>query len=214
MKSLDLLKSHCVFDSPYDVYILLAVARKKNNIDITNSQEIVFREIIKKPEEIERKYSKIKTLTENYRDSEGREYSFYTYVSVNPRNSMKAFFLLQNRFNTTLSEALSGVDVSLKFKRIGGLWMSALANPNCRGSRKSFMVDLDTKDPDQLDYVFKELSKHTKTELVVETKNGYHILVKPFNRTKFDIIGIDLEIKTDALLFVEYKNKGEKKNDK
>lgn len=203
METIKLLKEHCIFGNPYDVYILISIARKKDNEGITNSQEIVFREIIKNPEEIERKYNKLKTLVKNYKDENNKSYSFYTYISVNPRDSRKAFFLLQNRFNTMLSESLSGVDVSIKFKRINGLWMSALANPNCRGSRKLFMVDLDVKNKKKLDFILRLLGKFTTIYQTIETKNGYHILVKPFNRTLIMPNNL-FEIKTDALLFLEH----------
>ena len=57
MNPIETLKEHCIFNSEYDIYVLIAVARKKDN-DLTNSQEIVFREIIRKESDIERKYNK------------------------------------------------------------------------------------------------------------------------------------------------------------
>ena len=203
MKSLELelLKEHCKFKSEYDVYILLAVARKKDHPDITNSQEIVFREVIKTEKDIERKYNKIHALTRNYMDG---KYSFYVYITTNPRDIRKAFFLLHAQFTSMLSEFLcSGVVdvISKKFKRINELWISCLMKPGCRGSSKNFMIDLD--DSKKLGEVCEELRKLTEVIRVTKSKNGYHIIVKPFNRTLMPKIE-GMELQTDSITFVEY----------
>ncbi len=71
-----LLKKHCKFGTDYDVYVLLGIARKKDNPNTTNSQEVVFREIIKNPENIEKKYTKLKTQCQNYKNSKGKNLTF------------------------------------------------------------------------------------------------------------------------------------------
>lgn len=204
--ALEILNEHCQFKTPHDVYILLAVARKKDN-NLTNSQEIVFREVIRKERDIERKYNKIGALTKSYMDG---KYSFYTYVTVNPRDVRKAFFQLQNQFNTILSEFMNGiVDVTIKkFKRIDGLWMSALMKDSSRGSSKNFMIDLD--DSKKLRQVYEKLGALTEVIRVIKSKTGYHIIVKPFNRTLMPKIE-GMEIKTDALMFVEHIVGGDSK---
>ena len=51
-----ILEEHCEFLGEYDCYVLLAVSRKKDTPEITNSQEIIFREVIKSTKDIKRKY--------------------------------------------------------------------------------------------------------------------------------------------------------------
>ena len=196
---IELLREHCKFESEHDVYVLLAVARKKDHPNITNSQEIVFREVIKTEKDIERKYNKIHTLTRNY----NKKYSFYVYVNVNPRDVRKAFFRMQELFNSMSKEYMTGVTdvMTKKLKRINNLWMSALMKKECRGSIKNFMIDLD--NPSKLGECCEEVRKLTEIIRVQKTKNGYHLIVKPFNRTLLpDTLGV--EIKTDELMFVEY----------
>lgn len=99
MKPIELLQQHCEFESDYDVYVLLAVSRKKDTPEITNSQEIVFREIIRHKDDIVRKYNKLKAQAENYIDDKGNKFPFYIYVSLNARDTKKAFFCLSTIIN-------------------------------------------------------------------------------------------------------------------
>lgn len=200
MTPLEILKEHCKFESHNDVYILLAIARKKDHADLTNSQEIVFREVIKTENDIERKYNKIYVLTRNYYNG---NFSFYVYITVNPRNIWKAFFLLNRQFNIAMEEHLNNNNniLSKKLKKISGLWMSTLMKKTSIGSIKNFLIDLD--DSKKLNEVCKELKKLTEIIKIQKTKNGHHIIVKPFNRKLMPQFE-DMEIKTDDLIFVEY----------
>lgn len=206
MKPLKVLKEHCKFESFNDVYILVAVARKKDHKEITNSQEIVFSEVIKTKKDIERKYNKIHALTRNYLNG---KYSFYVYVTVNPRDIWKAYFLLQRHFNIALEEHFNGKNDNLpiKLKKISGLWISCLMKPTSRGSIKNFLVDLD--DSSKLDEVCELLKEVTEIINIQKTKNGYHIIIKPVNRILLNNKShkYNFEIKTDALTFIEYVEK-------
>ncbi len=82
MKPITLLKKHCIFSNEFDVFVLLGVARKKDNEGITNSQEVVFREIIKDADNIEKKYTKLKTQCQNYRNIDGKKLNFGNPVNV------------------------------------------------------------------------------------------------------------------------------------
>jgi len=177
MEKVNFLKAHCKFESDYDVYVLLAVARKKDHPELTNSKEIVFREVIRKEEDIVRKYNKLNSAIKNYTDEEGNKFSFYIYITMNPRNSKKAFFCLQNQINTMISESLNGIDNSKKFKRIDNMWTSALMSPKSRSGRGVFLIDLDSKNPDTYKQVITLVKKFTDPIIDTETKNGFHIFI-------------------------------------
>ena len=207
MTPIELLNKHCVFDDDYDCYILLAVSRKKDTPEITNSQEIVFRDIIKRKEDITKKYLKMKSSIINYKDEEGRPYPFYLYVSANSRDARKATFNLINRINHWFQEELNGVDNSKQFKRVAGNFYSELMKKGSRGKTKHFLIDYDAKDK------LKELQQRINNyggEIILtqETRNGHHIITTPFDKNKWNNSGnnkyYDCEIKTDANLFVEY----------
>ena len=76
MIPIELLKKHCVFANEFDVYVLFGIARKKDNEGITNTKEVVFREVIKDTDNIEKKYLKLKAQCESCNNL-----SFYIYLS-------------------------------------------------------------------------------------------------------------------------------------
>ena len=210
MEPIELLQKHCEFRSVYDCYVLLAVSRKKDTPEITNSQEIVFREVIKREEDIIRKYNKMKSYMTNYKDENGKSFPFYLYVSLNARDSKKATFLLLNKIHKWLEEETDGVDRSAMFKKIHGHFYSALMTEASRTKhQRYFMLDIDTKSYDSIANIRKELNKidaHICMEQ--ETKNGWHFKTEPFNRILFyrgeTLRLFNVEVKTDANFFVEY----------
>lgn len=219
MNPIELLQQHCEFNDPNDCYVLLAVSRKKDTPSITNSQEIVFRKVIKKADEITRKYNQVKTLASNYIDEEGNKFPFYIYVSLNARDAYKATHLLMNNILHYFYEEHKGTDRSKFFKRLDGQFYSVLMKPESRTtSQKYFMIDYDDKEmpkfqgflnecDELISGEFRELdSGNAFFELFTETKNGFHVKLKPFDRRLLEPLKehYDFEIKTDANLFIEY----------
>lgn len=211
--SLSTLIEHCEFNNEYDCYVLLAVSRKKDTPEITNSQEIVFREVIKNERDIIRKYNKVKAMCESYKDENGKSFPFYLYVSLNARDSLKATFALMGKINLWLEESMRGVDRSQFFKKVYGHFYSTLMHKTSKSKyTKYFMFDIDTKDEEELHHIEYELEGFVKVESRIETKNGWHFKVKPFNAEQIRDLLDDLEykdiieLKRDANLFVEYIN--------
>jgi hypothetical protein len=211
MKELDMLTQHCEFNHKNDCYVLLAVSRKKDTPEITNSKEIIFRKIIKKKEDVARKYLQILAETKNYKDENGKSFPFYIYVSLNARDSYKATHILLQDILHWFYEESKGTDRSIMFKRVDGYFYSALMKPEARTtSQKYFMIDYDEKI--MIDG-FRKILALNKVEVIFEqeTKNGYHIKVKPFNTKTLEHLSeiYPFEIKKDANLFVQYiKNDG------
>jgi hypothetical protein len=211
MNPIDMLKEHCEFKGKYDVYIMLAVSRKKDTPSITNSQEIVFREVIKSESDITRKYLKIKAMCESYRDEDGKQYPFYLYVSLNARDALKATFELMGKINLWMEETMRGIDRSQFFKKVYGHFYSTLMHKTSKSKHtKFFMFDFDVKDEYRLKEFTALLNKHTEVIMTVETKNGYHLKVKPFNaeeiREYLNEYHEIIELKRDSNMFVEYIN--------
>lgn len=209
--NLGTLQEHCEFNNPYDCYVLLAVSRKKDTPHITNSQEIVFRSVIKNEKDIKRKYLKVKAMCESYRDEEGKKYPFYLYVSLNARDSLKATFALQGKINLWVEETMRGVDRSQFFKKVYGHFYSTLMHKESKSKHtKYFMFDIDTKNQDKIGYIEYILEDEVDVRMKIETKNGWHYKVKPFNAMDIQELLEDpeykklIELKRDANLFVEY----------
>ena len=207
MKPIDLLNKHCEFTTTYDCYILIAVSRKKDTPEITNSQEIVFREVIKRKDDIIRKYNKIKAQVTNYKDENGKSFPFYIYVSLNRRDAKKGAFLLMNKMLGWAQEETNGTDRSRMWKKTYGHFYSCLMMKEARSTgQKYFMIDFDEKNT--ITKFLTELNNMgIVPDIVQETRNGYHLKLKPFDRRLLDSIKehYDFEVKTDANFFVEYE---------
>lgn len=212
MKQIEFLKSHCEFNNPYDCYVLLAVSRKKDTPEITNSQEIVFREVIKSEKDIAKKFLKVKTMCENYQDEAGKKYPFYIYISLNARDSVKATFALIRKINVWTEEAVRGVDRSNFFKKVYGHFYSTLMHRESKSKSTSyFMFDLDDNCTKNLNLIIEELDKVTGVKAVQETRNGYHIKTNPFDSREFleSFKEFPIELKRDANFFVDYVEQDE-----
>lgn len=61
----------------------------------------------------------------------------------------------------------------------------------CTDRDKSWIIDIDTKDMNEVnrisDIICLVEPVGNKTISVIETKNGYHLISKPFNLSKADI---------------------------
>ena len=218
MNPIELLNKHCKFDRNC-VYILMAIARKKDHPHITCSTEIVFREIIRDDTQIARKFNKLKQLTKNYEDEKGNKYNFYIYVSVNPRNTLMGWQVLQKEMSLHMYELLTNADIHHLFRKIDNLWCSALAKECCAYKKlgKKFVLDIDTKDKKKLSEINDclRIVELTIDPITQETRNGYHYVTNVFDKHKFTQLILlknlkkYVEVKTDGMLFLDYINNKE-----
>jgi hypothetical protein len=208
--NLEELKSLCEFEGDNECYVLIAIARKKYNPEI-KSEAAVFREVVKRPEDIERKYKKLRILVRNFEHSNIRPEDFNLYVTANPRCCAKAYKMLKQRFAQWDYEGLYP-----HIKKITGEWFSCLQTPECRARKRFFVLDIDTKDHDFLDKVAKALMDdgiNIVDFLTIPTRSGIHMLVEPgalVNVRKLASENKELmEIKPDGLVFIERGGLGE-----
>lgn len=203
----DQLKEYSVF-GPERVYLLMAIARKKENPEITSSGEIVFREVVKEEKDIDRKISKLRNACNDY----GGAHKFRLYYSVNARNTVKAYFRYRERMNSWIERKMNGeTDMDDKFKRLDSHWKSELQTPHSR-DETYFLYDLDTKSKEARDKLLKNLRKHTAVILDSETPNGYHFVVEAFNHNKMPEFDFALERMNDRMFFLEYINQSDDTN--
>ena len=202
-EQIEFLKKYCKFES-YSCYVILAVARKKDNVNITNSQEVTFKEVLYKDEHIERKYSRIYNTCQNYKNVDGEKLNFYIYLSVNPRDTKKCYWKFVNELMSIGEELTKDIQKESQLARLDKRWLSVLMKPECKFSRNMFMLDVDTKDKDKINQISEIIGKVTFVLKMYkrETKNGWHLITKPFNKKEFtDLIDM-VEVKTDDLLFL------------
>jgi len=210
-KQIEFIKEYCKFE-PYSCYVILAVARKKDNKDITGSQEVCFKEVIYKENHIVRKYTRIYNNCKNYVNDKNEHLNFYIYISVNPRDTKKCYWEFQKEMLSVGEELSRNVDKESQLARLDKRWLSVLMNPQNKKGRGLFLLDIDTKDESVIAKIQRELidNKYCTNRLAfIETKNGFHAVYEPFNRKIFYHWLVDnnltnvVEVKIDHLLFLD-----------
>jgi len=183
-----------------EVLIMLAIARKKYNEKL-RSEEVVFREVVFK-ENWERKFKKLLTLVRHY-PGRARPEDYSIYITYNPRNLIKALRLFKLRlvdweFNAVNSKNLS--QCLMHLKKLDREFISCLQKPEARSRKWHFLIDVD--DRSKLDEVYDRIDK---LDLIIcgesETKNGRHILVRPFNLKLWEPME-GVEVKRDGLFHI------------
>jgi len=188
-----------------EVLVMLAIARKKYNEKL-KSEEVVFREVVDK-ETWERKYKKLLTLVRHY-PSRAKPEDYSVYITYNPRSLIKAIHLLKMRMidwehNAIISGNFSGYFMHLK--KIDREFISCLQKPEARSRKWHFLIDVD--DMSKLDEVREQIDK-LGLEVCGEsrTKNGMHILVRPFNLQLWKPIE-NVEVKRDGIFHIYHIKK-------
>ena len=115
------------------------------------------------------------------------------YSSVNSRYFTKAV----HEFKRRQLEADYGslCEVHLFYRDASNRFFSCLMNPNCR-STNNFLIDCDS----QTEYEHAKLQLRNSGLILIQypTKNGYHIITRPFNPNDYG----NMQIKKDELMFI------------
>jgi len=185
-----------------EVLIMIAIARKKYNEKL-KSEQVVFREVTWK-DNWEQKFNKLKTLVHHY-PSTAKPEDYSIYISYNPRSIKKGLYLLQQRLLNWQFELYKG-NLSNYFFHIRKLhreFVSCLQKPEAKSRKWHFLIDVD--DLSKLDLVRQQIDDLGLTVTAEsKTKNGMHILVKPFNLILWKPIK-DVEIKRDGVFHIYHK---------
>ena len=149
-------------DKVDSVHIILAVRRSKENEGQTHKDELCFREIIRGTQQdtINKIKARISNLPGTWR----------LYQTVNARDTAKATRMLMHELLDNFNE---------HHWRVDSLYKKMLLQTFCRKTKR-FMLDLDDKS--KVFEVKRLLESYKVNELMyLETPNGYHIIVEPFN---------------------------------
>jgi len=183
-----------------EVLVMLAIARKKYNEKL-KSEEVVFREVVD-GETWERKYRKLLTLVSHY-PSRAKPEDYSIYITYNPRSLIKALRLFEMKMLDWEINTISSGDLSqylMHLKKLDREFISCLQKPEARSRKWHFLIDVDNLD--KLDLVREQIEK-LGLEVCGKsrTKNGMHILVKPFNLEMWRPIE-SVELKRDGLFHI------------
>ena len=183
-----------------EVLLMIAIARKKYNEKL-KSEEVVFREVVD-AENWKRKYKKLLTLVRHY-PSRAKPEDYSVYITYNPRSLIKALRLFKMRLVEWEFSAINSKNLThclMHLKKLDREFISCLQKPEARSRKWHFLIDID--DASKLDLVREQIEK-LNLEVCAEsrTKNGVHILVKPFNLMLWKPIE-DVELKRDGLFHI------------
>lgn len=124
-----------------------------------------------------------------------KEKDLRIYSSVNARDFNKAvrnfkYKMLEADYYDQDSKERFYIDIKNRF-------IGALAEPTSRAETK-FLIDIDKEDDEKK---IREELKAENVEILFEypTKNGKHIITKPFNSNK-----VKAEIKKDAMILLDF----------
>lgn len=197
MMSKEFIQDWCDFKGDKG-YVLMAIARKSQNPELSNSEEIVHRRVLACEEDIGYCYGDLKALINHY------DYTFRLYLTANSRSLTKAFYNFNSTLQDMSSQLYHGHDgVFDRLGRLGSEWKSEVHSPQVKNS-DYFLYDLDNVSKDELLEFEDELRQYVDDLWWrIETPNGYHVLVEPFNYKQFEPPVEYDEFSTDGMVFVE-----------
>lgn len=201
---LEFLRSFCEFGENR-VYVLSAIARPKENEQISHNSIPTLREIVTREEKLKSKYSRLKALSQEYIADEGGNLTFRLYISTNARDVDKSFFLYQKRLVDLNKKKMSGHEPSADhIKRLDKEWISTLQTEGNKVDNY-FIIDVDQDSEEAYRKALDLLSPVTEIITANKTPNGYHIITEPFNYPDWEGLSseIDIEVKTDSMMFIQ-----------
>lgn len=199
-ETLDYLKDHCTFGENR-AYIVVLIARQKENEAINHGDEPVFREILTDTDTIRRRLNRLEAIFNHYTPEEDVPLTFRLYVSANARDVQKTFFEFQKKLSGYNRELMNeGGGIRDRIKRLDSEWKSTLQTAGNK-DMNDFVVDCDTKNEDEVYDLYEQIQEVTTIKDIIETPNGYHFLTEPFGYPQYDWV-TEEDIKTDGLIYL------------
>jgi len=193
---IDELREFCTFGSDR-VYILVAIAREKENPETPASERPTLREVVTDSDGLADSAAKLVHAASRF------DATYRLYCTVNARDALAATFELRSRMDDWLEMRLHGdEDVTAKFKRVDSEYESVLQSGRCSDD-SYFIFDCDDASAADAEQLEAALAARTTVRLLRETPNGYHVVTAPFDYTEFES-DVEYELKTDGLVFLTY----------
>ena len=195
----DLIKKHIHTSNESEFYMLQIMRRTKDQKGYNGKrkQSVVKSYFISSPEYLDAKRDEIISLCEMF--------NARAYINLNKKSykqvSLKALAILAGK--------ISQEDYNIKT-----LFESAAGQTGACDGDKSWIVDYDSKDLDELDRI-KDIINDVEpigVDKIIETvptRNGYHLITRPFNKKSFYEkynLQIDIHDNNPTLIFMNLKD--------
>lgn len=123
------------------------------------------------------------------------------YATVNSCDLNKAIRLFKHR---QLDRDYETIELRNKFYLdVKNQFISCLMDDSCRET-KNFLFDLDECDRRSYVQIYERLKKHTDIIITYPTKNGYHIITKPFEYPKLNDDDLIKTMKGHQLMLIDF----------
>ncbi|WP_435345355.1 hypothetical protein [Haloarchaeobius sp. HRN-SO-5] len=190
------LREYCEF-GPGRVYMLVALARSKENDDVDGDAPSAIRKVVRDPDDVAPAVEELDHAVSRF------DATFRLYLTANARDTTSALFALRRDMDDWLAARLNGSeDVLRKFGRVDSEFRSVLQSDGCR-DESNFLFDLDGATAADADALADELAAHTTVRLRRSTPNGFHLVTDPFDYHALST-DVEYELQTDGLVFVSY----------
>ncbi len=125
------------------------------------------------------------------------------YMCTDSKSNLKTIMTIRNNLNKVIDSALFGSRENLTPYISRMVSSSTSAVESSEHNFRKYMIDVDTKDENVLKSVLDNLSSITDlSPLVLNSKNGYHIVIKrAFDPSMFKQIN-NVELKKDAAVLI------------
>ena len=190
--NIEQIKELLNFSEKGDFYMLYVLKRKKDQAEEERANHQSVRTIktycIESLDHLERRYDEIKTLCELFKAR--------AYIHVQKQNHSDVSLDML----ATLAERIKNGATNQK-----GLFDSVVGQ--IKTNEKRWIVDIDTKHDifvkDVMDNLDEVQPKGDKVEMVIPTRNGYHLITSKFNVLEFSKIfpDVDIQKKNPTLLY-------------
>ena len=191
--NIELIKPLLNFSDPEDFYMLYVLKRKKDQPEGERDNHQSVRTIktycVGSVDYLEKRYDEIKQLCEMFKAR--------AYIHVQKQNHKDVSL---NMLATLAERIRDGAN------KQQGLFDSVIGQ--IKTYEKKWVVDVDIKDLEFTEELIKFINglrpEGPKCEVVIPTKNGYHLITKRFDVKTFSekYPGIDIQRKNPTLLFL------------
>jgi len=161
MNNFNLISELINFEDKNDFYFIQIFKRRKDNPEMKRDVTLIDNFFIYSKDEFE----KVKEKIINLCDSNNAR----AYIRLNRRNAKK----IAHKTMIIMAESIDSENY-----RLENAYLSACGKFNSEKNKK-WIIDLDY--PEILDKIIEYLKTITEVISIIPTKNGYHIVVKPFN---------------------------------
>jgi hypothetical protein len=189
INNLEQIKSLLKFENENEFYFVQVIQRSKENPDLGKNNNLVKAYYVYSLEYLDKKFPEMVKLAEVF--------NARIYIHLNRRNAYNiALELMEDLAHNIRGNHLKTLDKSY----------SSVCGKHHSEKDKTWIIDVDNIDAENAGIIIQRYVTEilefvdtlepigNKDVCVLETKNGYHLITRPFNSQKFSEVYPDIQI--------------------